>query len=147
MVPILDLQARIVREELGLDPEGEALFQDRIEHIFYKKPTSNWLLVQEMGALPARAKFSTLAAEVTRRLRNTSDDVEDSVKASILTTFSKAMQSSGYDVVARVEAVWAGLRDHRNTVSRREAGDVPESDRAWETRGRRQVRKMKEKGS
>ena len=91
MVPILDLQARIVREELGLDPEGEALFQDRIEHIFYKKPTSNWLLVQEMGALPARAKFSTLAAEVTRRLRNTSDDVEESVKASILTTFSKAM--------------------------------------------------------
>ena len=45
----------------------------------------------------------------------------------------------------RVEAVWPGLRGHRNTVSRREAGDVPESDRAWETRGRRQVRKMKEK--
>ena len=50
-------------------------------------------------------------------------------------------------MVERAEAVWAGLKGHRNTVSRREAGDVPESDRAWETRGRRQVRKMKEKGS
>ena len=63
-----------------------------------------------MGALPARAKFSTLAAEVTRRLRSTSDEIEDTVKADILTVFSKAMQSSGYDVVARAEAIWAGLR-------------------------------------
>ena len=98
-----------------------------------------------MGALPARAKFSTLAAEVTRRLRNTSDEIEDTVKAGILTVFSKAKQSSGYGVVASAEAVWAGLRGHRNTVARREAGDVPESDQAWETRGRREVRKMKGK--
>ena len=48
-----------------------------MEYKFYKKPTANWLLVQEMGALPARAKFSTLASEVARRLRNTSDEIED----------------------------------------------------------------------
>ena len=58
-----------------------------------------------MGALPARAKFSTLAAEVARRLRNVSDEIEDTEKASILTKFCKAMQSSGYDTVARAEAV------------------------------------------
>ena len=97
MVPILDLQARIVKGTLGLDPDGEPLYQDRIEHKFYKKPSANWLLVQEIGALPARAKFSTLAAEVTRRLRNTSDEIEDTVKADILTVFSQTMHSSGYD--------------------------------------------------
>ena len=64
MVPILDFQAKLIRENLGLDPEGDTMYQDRVEYQFFKKPTANWLLVQEMGALPNRAKFSTLAAEV-----------------------------------------------------------------------------------
>ena len=69
MVPILDVQARMIRENLGKDTNGETLYQDRIEYMFFQKPTANWLLVQEMGALPSRAKYSTLAAEVMRRLR------------------------------------------------------------------------------
>ena len=112
---------------------------------FIKKPTANLLLVKEMGALPARARFSTLAVEVASRLRNTCEEVDDTDKAGILTRFSKAMQSSRYDVVARAEALWSGLRGHRTPIARREAGDVPESDQEWETRGRRQVRKMEEK--
>ena len=147
MVPILDVQARLTREDLGLDPDGEMVYQDKVEHMFYKKPTANWLLVQEMGALPSRAKFSTLSAEVTRRLRNSSKEIGDQEKASILTNFAKAMQSSGYGDIARAEAIWSGIKGHRNTTARREAGDIPESDQAWETRGRRQIRKMQEKSN
>ena len=45
-----------------------------------------------MGALPNRAKFSTLAAEVNRRLRNTSQELDNTTKANIITMFFKAMK-------------------------------------------------------
>ena len=48
MVPILDVQARMTRERLGEDTDGDTLYQDRLEYKFYKTPTANWLLVQEM---------------------------------------------------------------------------------------------------
>ena len=147
MVPILDVQAKMVREFLGQDTDGEMLHQDRIEYKFFKKPTANWLLVQEMGALPARAKYSTLAAEVMRRLRNTCEQIPDQETVEILTRFSKAMESSGYGDLARAEAVWAGLKGHRNILARKAAGNIPETDRAWGTRGRRQIRKLKEKAN
>ena len=98
----------MIRENLGKDTDGETLYQDRIEYMFFKKPTANWLLVQEMGALPSRAKYSTLAAEVMRRLRNTCDQIPEQETAGILTRFCKAMESSGYGPLARAEAVWAG---------------------------------------
>ena len=34
MVPILDVQARITREKLGYDMDGEVLYQDKIEYKF-----------------------------------------------------------------------------------------------------------------
>ena len=64
-----------------------------MEYKFFEKPTANWLLVQEMGALPARAKCSTLAADIVRRLRKTSDEIPDIEKGGILTRFCKAMES------------------------------------------------------
>ena len=147
MVPILDVQARMTRDKLGNDMDGEVLYQDKIEYKFYKKPTANWLLVQEMGALPARAKYSTLASEVSRRLRNTCEDIPEQETAGILTKFCKAMESSGYGPLARAEAIWSGIKGHRNMLMRREAGDIPETDQAWTTRGRRQIRKLKEKAN
>ena len=128
MVPILDVQARMIGENLGKDTDGESLYQDRIEYMFYKKPTANWLLVQEMGALPSRAKYSTLAAEVMRRLRNTCDQIPEQETAGILTRFCKAMESSVYGPLARAEAVWAGLKGHRNIQKKRKAGEIPETD-------------------
>ena len=75
-----------------------------------------------MGALPTRTKHSTLAAEVNRRMRNASEETEDSTKAAILSTFAKAMESSGYSTLAKAEAVWAGLSGHRKTIKKREEG-------------------------
>ena len=125
--------------------ENIVTIQDRVEYQFFKKPTANWLLVQDMGALPTRAKFSTLAAEVSRRLRNTCEETDDDTKARILSQFSKAMQSSGYGPLARAEALWSGISGHRKIITRRNLGELQEVDRAWETRGRRQVKKLREK--
>ena len=84
---------------------------------------------------------------MARRLRNTSEEAEDAVKAAILSTFAKAMQSSGYNSLARAEALWSGLSGHRRTVRKREQGEMQEVDRAWESRGKRQRRKLKEKSN
>ena len=46
MVPVLDVQARLIREKLGVDPDDEMIYQDRVEFKFYKKPTANWLLLE-----------------------------------------------------------------------------------------------------
>ena len=100
-----------------------------------------------MGALPPRAKYSTLAAEVSRRLRNTCEEIPEQEKAGILTRFCKAIESSGYGPLARAEAVWSGIKGHRNVQARREAGDIPETDQAWTTRGKRQIRKKREKAT
>ena len=81
-----------------------------------------------MGALPSRAKYSTLAAEVMRRLRNTCDQIPEQETAGILTRFCKAMESSGYGPLARAEAVWAGIKGHRNVQTKRKAGEIPETD-------------------
>ena len=75
---------------VGKDDKGRDVFQDWLVTKFFKKPQANWLIIQSMGALSARCKFSTLAAEVHRRLRNTNYNVHTQAAASILSTFMKA---------------------------------------------------------
>ena len=38
MVPILDVQARMIRERLGEDSDGDTLYQGRLKYNFFKKP-------------------------------------------------------------------------------------------------------------
>ena len=78
-VPILDFQEKIVSEIVGKDANNQYIIKDKVEVIFYKKEVSNWLVVQEMVALPSRTKYSTLAAEALRRLHNTSSSVPSEV--------------------------------------------------------------------
>ena len=72
--------------------------------------------------------------------------VDHGTKAGILTTFSKAMEVSGYGETARAEAIWAGIRGHRRTLERRLEMGESEVDAAWDSRGQRQMRKLQDKG-
>ena len=55
------------------------------------------------------------------------------------------MESSGYEAMARAEAIWAGISGHNRTVARRERGELMETDQTWATRGRRLIRKLRDK--
>ena len=59
MVPILDFQAKLHRDQIGIDPDGDIIYQDRVDTHFYKKTMSHWLIVQEMGAKCSRQQIST----------------------------------------------------------------------------------------
>ena len=82
MVPILDLEVGVV--------EGKLTWQ------FYRKEVANFLVLMERSAMYDRQKRVSLTQEVVRILRNTKQDLPDSVKNDFLSELSLRMKESGY---------------------------------------------------
>ena len=63
---------------------------------FYEKPMATNLMVQADSALSRDVKISSLAEEVTRRLRNTSLEVDITRRLAILEEVCIQMKTSGH---------------------------------------------------
>ena len=83
---------------------------NKIEYMFYKKSMSNQLTSMERSAVPDRVKRCTHTQEVIRRLRNTSREIDWSIKAGIISEFCYSLLISGYSERYREEIVMAGLK-------------------------------------
>ena len=51
--------------------------------MFYSKPMASNMVLQRSSAMPENMKISTLNQEVIRRMANTSEDLEDSIRLEV----------------------------------------------------------------
>ena len=111
-VPILDVKVRT--DKCG-----------RVEYIFYKKPAKNRFSVLKNSALSIKNKMTILTQECFRRLHNTSELVEDSVKADILNEFMVDLQLSGYNEKEREDILLGGFSTYSNLKAKEIKGIRP----------------------
>ena len=78
-LPTLDFQVRLFHDrETGCQ---------QLEYMFFKNPMSSKHGILQTSALSDVIKTNTITQEVIRRLRNTSVEMDSSVKSNILQTY------------------------------------------------------------
>ena len=90
---------------------------DRLTILFeyYGKPMATNLMVQAESALSKDIKLSSLSEEITRRLRNTSLEVDTGRKVEILEEACTRMKTSGHQDSFIREAVTKGIQNFRRS--------------------------------
>ena len=69
---------------------------ERILYSFYQKEVSKKTLNDRKSALGDNTKVTSLTQNLVRRRKNTSEDVDDSVRIEIVNAFSSQLKASGY---------------------------------------------------
>ena len=85
---------------------------------FFEKTMATNLMVEADSALSREVKLSTLSEEITRRLRNTSLDLESSCRLEILERACVKMKTSGHSEQFIRQAVEQGIRSYEDRVMR-----------------------------
>jgi hypothetical protein len=65
--------------------------------IFFEKPKASNLVIQRCSAMPENMRMATLNQEVVRRMVNTKEKVDMSVRIDILDTYCQKLCDSGYE--------------------------------------------------
>ena len=94
MLPILDVKARINKEECN-----------RVDFEFFEKQTKNSKVILASSALNWRTKRTILTQECLRRLRNTKVELGITTQRKYLNEFMIKLMNSGYDKKFRIEIV------------------------------------------
>ena len=91
---------------------------NRILFKFFSKPMATNLVVQAKTALSEEVKLSTLAEEVCRRLRNTSQRLDHSKRLETLEDLSTRMSTSGHTVKFMRRAMERGIRSFTTKLNK-----------------------------
>ena len=104
-LPVLDLKMWIeAREGEGGEKYEEVMYE------FYEKSMVSQRVIGKSSALPERVKCTTLAQEVIRILRNTSERIRKERREGQLTNFAVKLKNSGYNERSRKEIILAGIK-------------------------------------
>ena len=104
-LPVLDLKMWIeVREGARGEKYEEVLYE------YYEKEMVSKRVINKDSALPERVKCTTLAQEVIRMMRNTSEIIREERKREQLTKFAVKLKNSGYNERNRREILLAGIK-------------------------------------
>ena len=79
---------------------------------------SSNLMVEDDSALSQDVKMATLSEEITRRLRNTSLEIEPSISTEIVERACTKMKTSGLEEVFIMQAVIQGIKSFEGKVMR-----------------------------
>ena len=118
---------------------------------YFGKPMATNLMVQADSALSKSTKLSSLAEEIGRRLRNTSQEIDNTRKIEILEEACVKMKTSGHHDDFMKEAVAKGIRNFQEKVRR---SNLDPSDRqyqplyqgiGWQKDGRSRTKALKRK--
>ena len=119
-VPILDLEVWMV--------------DNRVRHLFYRKPMASRKLVQARSAFSTSKKRSILLEDGMRRLRNCSPELSWTVKAKFLNRFSSDLRCSGHTTSFRRTVLNRVLNKYKVDLSNHLEG----SRRMYRTREERE---------
>ena len=118
----------------------------RILFQFFEKPMASNLMVEAGSALSMEVKSATLAEEVSRRLRNTSLDLDHSTRLEILERACVKMKTSGHTDTFIRRAVEQGIKAFAERVRRSHLEvDDPGFQPLYPKAGWRKDEKSKEK--
>ena len=142
--------------ELGEDfPDGKLPSLDtkvwviggwRVMFEFFEKTMATNLMVEANSALSREVKMSTLSEEVSRRLRNTSLELDSSCRLEVLERACVKMKTSGHNEMFIRQAVEQGIRSFDERVGRsRLEMDHPGYQPLYPKAGWRKDLKSKEK--
>ena len=113
---------------------------------FFEKTMATNLMVEANSALSREVKMSTLSEEVSRRLRNTSLELDSSCRLEVLERACVKMKTSGHNEMFIRQAVEQGIRSFDERVGRsRLEMDHPGYQPLYPKAGWRKDLKSKEK--
>ena len=101
--------------------------------------------------MPENMRVSSLNKEVTRRMLNTSELLDDCVRCKVLDDFCRKMGNSGYDVRFMRKVVIGGITGYERNLARsrdkNKPGWRPLHESATRSAGRRNKKKIMEKST
>ena len=113
---------------------------------FFEKTMATNLMVEAKSALSNEVKMATLSEEITRRLRNSSLELDSSRRLEILERACTKMKTSGHSETFIRQAVEKGIRAFEDKVERsRLAEDNPSYQPLYPKAGWRKNLRSKEK--
>ena len=77
--------------------------------LFYTKPMSSNTVLQRKSAMPENMKVASLNQEVIRRMLNTSEDLDDAMRMTVVDNFAKKVRNSGYCIKQTREIMMGGI--------------------------------------
>ena len=95
---------------------------EKILYSFYQKEVSKKTLIDRKSALGENTKVASLTQNLMRRMKNTSEDVDDSVRIDVVNAFSSQIKASGYSDEQNIKIVKAGLTGYENLLQKCKLG-------------------------
>jgi hypothetical protein len=115
---------------------------------FYEKPTTSKITVQEKSALGQNSKIQSLVNECIRRMLNTSELVEGSVRLGIVDSYAQKLLNSGFGMTQVRSILLSGLKGYeRKLLSSRKVGGRALNLGAGATSHARRLKKLTGKTS
>ena len=90
---------------------------NKVMYSFYEKPMSSNQVIQKASAMPENMRMSTLNQEVTRRMLNTCEWLDDRVRWGILDDFCQKLCNSGYGLDQTRRIVVGGLTGYERKLA------------------------------
>ena len=129
-LPTLDTSLRVNERNLVL-------------YKFYQKEVSSNTVIQRCSAMAENSKIQILSNDMVRRMLNTSENLRDEVRCSVVDSYAQMLINSGYSPQTTRKVIMNGLKNYENKkkASFRKGGrplHVPEAD----SRAKRQWKKL-----
>ena len=97
---------------------------NKLMYSFFQKPVAKKKLIQRKSALGENCKVASLSQNMVRRMKNTSEDLPDSERVSIINEYSAQLRDSGYSVTQTRRIVSAGLTGYQRLVEKWKKGEA-----------------------
>ena len=99
-----------------LDTDLRIEENNTISYKYYEKPMASNVCVQKLTAMDENSKMKTLSNELTRRLLNTSEALENKVRVQIIDDYSQKLRNSGYELNQIRKIVKNGLKGYEKKL-------------------------------
>ena len=119
----------------------------RILYIFYEKEVANKHVIMKKSALAENTKVSSLTQDLIRRMKNTSEYLEQEERNCVVDTFAAKLYLSGYQDDQIKKIVIAGLKGYENLLKRVKEGKTVLHKSAKQGEKARMKRKLLGKSS
>ena len=132
MLPTLDLK-------IWVNDDNKCLYT------FFEKPTATIQVIHKDSGMHENMRVLTLNQEVTRRMLNTSELLDDGVRCRVLDDFCNKMGNSGYEVRFMRKVIIGGITGYERKLARSRDRNKPGWKSLHESASRSAGRRNKKK--
>ena len=100
------------------------MYGNKIMYSFFQKAVAKKTLIQRKSALGENCKVASLSQNMVRRMKNTSEELPDTERVSIINEYCAQLEASGYSVTQTRNIVKAGLTGYQNLLEKCKKGEA-----------------------